>query len=61
LANAIRKYYGYVNLYLMASINGHIESLVNPVWNAEMTAAKEGFTAKMGSQTRPSWTSSSAA
>ena len=47
LVSALRNYYGYMNLYLMYSINGRIESLVNPVWNAGMAAAKEGFTAKM--------------
>jgi len=47
LANTVRVYFGYLHLFISRSINGQVNSLVNPLWDTEMSRAKEALTAKL--------------
>ncbi len=47
LANLLRKYYGFLDLFTVYSISGQVNNQVNPLWNAEMTGAKDALAAKL--------------
>ncbi len=47
LGNLLRKYYGFLDLFTMYAISGQLNSQVTPLWNTEMTGAKDALAAKL--------------
>ncbi len=54
LANSARKYYGYMDLFTMHSLNGRPEGQASPPWTTEMTGAKEALIVKLTELVRAS-------
>lgn len=47
LVNLVRKYYGFLDLFTVYSISGQVNNQANPLWNAEMTSAKDALAARL--------------